>query len=141
MSLIALKVAGASIAFVLVVFQALTMYQLFGLGKVFPASPRTLMVWHRAEGFVILCLFALIGYQCLTRLRVDWSQWRVAAHVMAAMTTFVALGAKVMIVRVFPRTGRLVPWLGIVLLAAALTTVATSVPWYLYERWGAGSVY
>ncbi len=141
MSVVILKVAGASVAFVLAGFQALTMYQLFGFGKPFPASPRTLMAWHRAEGFVILSLFALIGYQCVTRLRLDWSQWRVAAHVIAATTTFVALGAKVMIIRVFPRKGRLVPWLGIVLLAAALTTVATSVPWYLYQWWGGGSAY
>ncbi len=135
MNVITLKVAGASVAFVLVALQALTMYQLFGRGRPFPASPRTLMTWHRVEGFVLLCLFTLIGYQCVTRLKVDWSQPRVALHAVSATVVFAALSAKVVLVRVFRHKGPLVPALGIALAAAALTTVATSVPWYLYSRW------
>ncbi len=134
MTVIALKVAGASVAFVLVALQALTMYQLFGRGRPFPASPRTLMRWHRLEGFVVLGLFAGIGYQCLTRLAIDWSQPRVALHAVSAVVTFAALAAKLVLVRIFRHKGPLVPALGIALAVAAVMTVGTSVPWYLYSR-------
>ncbi len=99
------------------------------------------MAWHRAEGFVALGLFALVGYLCVTRLTPDWTDARVAVHAVSAMLVFAVLGIKLLIVRVFHRAGRLVPALGIVIVVAALTTVATSAAWYLYSAWIGGPAY
>ena len=79
MNLIAIKVAAASVVSVLVILQGLIMFQLFRKTRLFPLAPGSLVSWHRRQGHILLVLFLLVGYLCVTRATVDWSDWRPVA--------------------------------------------------------------
>lgn len=132
MDLITLKVATASVVSVLVILQGLIMVQLFRRTGLFPLAPGSLVAWHRRQGHVLLGLFLLVGWLCVTRAPIDWSNWRPVAHALFATLTLLAVVSKILLVRVFPRASRIVPAVGIVLFVAALVTTGTTVPWYLY---------
>ena len=117
---------------VLVILQGLIIFQLFRKTELFPLAPESLVAWHRRQGHVLLGLFLLVGYLCVTRARVDWSDWRPVTHALFAALTLVAVASKILLVRVFPRAWRIVPAVGIALFVAALVTTGTTVPWYLY---------
>ncbi len=70
MDLIAIKVTAASVAMVLVILQALIMLHLYGKVKIFPLQPETLSRWHRRQGDVLLVLFLLVAYHCVTKAEV-----------------------------------------------------------------------
>lgn len=132
MDLITIKVATASLISVLVILQGLIMLQLYRKTQTFPLSAGFLMAWHRRQGYVLLGLFVLVGYVCVTRAAVNWSDWRSVAHASFATITLIAIVSKILIVRVFPHATRYAPVVGIVLFVAALATTGTTVPWYLY---------
>lgn len=138
MDLIALKVSAASAAMISVILQALIMLQLYGKAKIFPMRPETLGVWHRRQGDALLIVFALVAYACATKLTVDWGDWRIVVHVVAAILTLTALLAKILMVQVFPRTLRYVTPVGVILFVAALSATGTTVVWYLYMWLGQG---
>jgi len=138
MDLIALKVSAASAAMIGVILQALIMLQLYGKAKIFPMRPETLDVWHRRQGDALLIVFALVAYACVTKLTVDWGDWRIVVHVVAAILTLTALLAKILMVQVFPRTLRYVTPVGVILFVAALSATGTTVVWYLYMWLGQG---
>ena len=93
MDVIALKVTGASVAMVLVVLQGLLMLQLYGKANVFPLRTETLSRWHRRQGDVLLVLFVLVAYHCVTKAEVYWGSWRSVAHADFAMVTVAAVVA------------------------------------------------
>lgn len=132
MDLIVIKVVTASVASVLVILQGLIMVQLFRKTGLFPLAPGSLVAWHRRQGYVLLVLFLLVGFLCVTRASVDWSDWRPVAHALFASLALLAVVSKIFLVRLFPRASRIVPAVGIVLFVAALVTTGTTVPWYLY---------
>jgi uncharacterized protein DUF6529 len=117
---------------VLVILQGLIMYQLFRKTGLFPLASGSLIAWHRRQGYVLLLLFLLVGYLCVTRATVDWHDWRLVAHAFFATLTLIAVVSKILMVRVFPRASRVVPAAGIALFVAALVTTGTTVPWYLH---------
>ncbi len=132
MDLIALKVTGASVAIVLVVLQGFIMLQLYGKVKVFPLRVETLRTWHRRQGDVLLVLFLLVAYNCVTKAKVDWGDWRPVAHAVFGTVTVTAVVAKLLMVQAFPWTMRYVTAVGLTLFVAALGATGTTVFWYLY---------
>jgi hypothetical protein len=138
MDLIALKVMAASVAMILVVLQGLIMLQVYGKPQLFPVRMKTLTAWHRRQGDVLLVLFALVAYQCVTKAAVDWGDWRVVAHAASAMVALAAIVAKLLMVQVFPRAQRYITAVGITLFIAALGATGTTVLWYFYWWLGQG---
>jgi hypothetical protein len=132
MDLIALKVTGAFVVAVLVVLQALIMLQLYARGRVFPLPAAALMTWHRYQGYALLVLMSVIAYACVTHTFVNWRDPRVVAHVGSGAIVMAGLVIKVLSVRVFPRVRRVAPALGLVLVLAAVVTIGSTVPWYLF---------
>ncbi len=132
MDLITLKVTGASVAIVLVVLQGLIMLQLYGKAKVFPLRVEALRTWHRRQGDVLLVLFLLVAYNCVTKEKVDWGDWRPVAHAAFGTVTIAAVVAKLLMVQVFPRTMKYVTTVGLTLFVAALGATGTTVFWYFY---------
>lgn len=132
MDMIAVKVTGASVAMVLVVLQGLLMLQLYGKANVFPLRTETLSRWHRRQGDILLILFLLVAYHCVTKAEVDWGDWRSVAHAGFAVVTLAAVVAKLLMVHVFPRTMRYVTAMGLTLFIGALGATGTTVVWYFY---------
>ena len=138
MDFIALKVTAASVAMVLVIVQGVIMLHLYGTANVFPWSPATLRTWHRRQGDVLLVLFVLVAYHCVTRTAVNWRDWRPVAHAVSAVVALAAVGVKLLMVQAFPRTMRYITPVGLVLFIAALGATGTTVVWYFYTWavWG-----
>ena len=138
MDFIALKVTAASVAMVLVLMQGLLALHLYGKANLFPWSPATLRTWHRRQGDVLLVLFVLVAYHCVTRTAVNWRDWRPVAHAVCAVVTIAAVGVKLLMVQVVPRTMRSVTPVGLTLFIAALGATGTTVFWYFYTWtvWG-----
>ncbi|MBI4842669.1 MAG: hypothetical protein HY803_16670 [candidate division NC10 bacterium] len=132
MDLIAIKVTAASVAMVLAILQALVMAQLYGKARIFPLSPDTLAVWHRRQGDVILILFLVVAYQCVTKASVDWDDWRPVAHATFASLAVLLVVGKLFMVQAFPRAMRFVTAVGITLFISAMGATGTTVFWYLY---------
>jgi hypothetical protein len=132
MDLIALKVTGASVVAVLVVLQALIMLQFYARSRVFLLPAAALMTWHRYQGYALLVLMSVIAYACVTRTIVNWRDPRVVAHVGSGAVMMAGLVIKVLSVRVFPRVRWVAPALGLVLALAAVVTIGSTVPWYLF---------
>ena len=138
MDLIALKVMAASVAMILVVLQGLIMLHVYGKAQLFPVRTKTLTAWHRRQGDVLLVLFGLVAYQCVTKAAVNWGDWRVVAHAVSAVVALAAIVAKLLMVQVFPRTLRYITAVGLLLFVAALGVTGTTVFWYLYLWLGQG---
>lgn len=138
MDLTALKVTAASVTMGLVILQGLIMLQLYGKAKLFPLRTETLSAWHRRQGDVLLGLFVLVGYQCVTKLAVNWGDWRPVAHAVSATVALAALAAKLLMVQVFPRTRTYLTAVGLILFCAALGATGTTVLWYFYLWLGQG---
>lgn len=132
MDVIAIKAMAASVAMVLVILQALIMVQLYGKRRLFTLRPETLATWHRRQGDVLLVLFLLVAYQCVTKAEVDWSDWRPVAHAVFATLAIAAVVAKLLMVQAFPRAMKFVTAVGITLFVSALGATGTTVFWYLY---------
>jgi hypothetical protein len=123
---------AASVAIVLVIFQGLIMLQLYGKVKIFGLRTQTLAAWHRREGDVLLVLFLLVAYQCVTKASVDWEDWRTVAHAIFACLTLLLVVGKLLMVQAFPRAMKFVTAAGIALFVSALGATGTTVLWYLY---------
>ncbi|MFI5340006.1 MAG: DUF6529 family protein [Candidatus Methylomirabilales bacterium] len=132
MDLIAVKVMAASVAMVLVILQGLIMLQLYGKARIFGLRAETLAAWHRRQGDVLLVLFLLVAYQCVTKASVDWEDWRPVAHAIFASLALVLVGGKLLMVQAFPRAMKFVTAAGIALFVSALGATGTTVLWYLY---------
>jgi uncharacterized integral membrane protein len=117
---------------VLVILQGLIMLQLYGKGNIFPLRSEKLSTWHRWQGDILLVLFLLVAYQCVTKTEVNWGDWRSVAHAVFAMVTIAAAVAKLLMVRAFPRTMKYVTAVGLTLFIAALGTTGTTGFWYFY---------
>ncbi|HYL79343.1 MAG TPA: DUF6529 family protein [Candidatus Acidoferrum sp.] len=129
---IAIKVTAASVAMVLVILQGVIMLQLYGKRKIFNLRAETLAAWHRRQGDVLLVLFLLVAYHCVTKAEVYWGDWRSVAHAGFGMITIAAVVAKLLMVQVFPRTMKYVTAVGLTLFVAALGATGTTVSWYFY---------
>ena len=138
MDLIALKVMAASVAMILVVLQGLIMLHVYGKAQLFPVRTATLTAWHRRQGDVLLVLFVLVAYHCVTRTAMNWRDWRPVAHAVSAVVALAAVGVKLLMVQAFPRTMRYITPVGLVLFIAALGATGTTVVWYFYTWavWG-----
>lgn len=132
MDLIAIKVTAASIAMVLVILQGLIMLQLYGRARIFALRVETLAKWHRRQGDVLLVLFLLVAYQCVTKASVDWGDWRPVTHAIFASLTLVLIVGKLLMVQAFPRAMKFVTAAGLALFVSALGAIGTTVLWYLY---------
>ena len=132
MDLIAIKVTAASLAMVLVILQGLIMLQLYGRARIFALRVETLAKWHRRQGDVLLVLFLLVAYQCVTKASVDWGDWRPVAHAIFASLTLVLIAGKLLMVQAFPRAMKFVTAAGLALFVSALGAIGTTVLWYLY---------
>ena len=132
MDLIAIKVAAASVAIILVILQGLIMLQLYGKGRIFSLRAEQLSAWHRRQGDVLLILFLLVAYQCVTKAQVDWGDWRPVAHAILASVAIAAVASKVIMVQMIPRAMKFVTAVGITLFIAAMGATGTTVFWYLY---------
>jgi hypothetical protein len=132
MDLIALKVTAASVAMVLVILQGLIMLHLYGKAKIFNLRAETLSTWHRRQGDVLLVLFLLVAYYCVTKAEVDWGDWRAVAHAIFGVVTITAVIAKLLMVQAFPRTMKYVTAVGLTLFIAAVGATGTTVFWYFY---------
>ena len=132
MDLIAIKVAAASVAIILVILQGLIMLQLYGKGRIFSLRSEQLSAWHRRQGDVLLILFLLVAYQCVTKAQVDWGDWRPVAHAILASVAIAAVASKVIMVQMIPRAMKFVTAVGITLFIAAMGATGTTVFWYLY---------
>ena len=132
MDLIAIKVAAASVAIILVILQGLIMLQLYGKGRIFRLRAEQLSAWHRRQGDVLLILFLLVAYQCVTKAQVDWGDWRPVAHAILASVAIAAVASKVIMVQMIPRAMKFVTAVGITLFIAAMGATGTTVFWYLY---------
>ncbi len=132
MDLIAIKVTAASVAMVLVILQGLIMVHLYGKRKIFNLRTETLATWHRRQGDVLLVLFAVVAYHCVTKAELDWGNWRPVAHAVFGMVTITAVVAKLLMVQAFPRTMKYVTAVGLTLFVAALGATGTTVFWYFY---------
>ena len=138
MDLIALKVLAASVAMILVLLQGLIMLHVYGKAQLFSVRTETLTAWHRRQGDVLLVLFGLVAYQCVTEAAVNWADWRVVAHAVSAVVALAAIVAKLLMVQVFPRTQRYITAVGLLLFVAALGVTGTTVFWYVYLWLGQG---
>jgi uncharacterized protein DUF6529 len=132
MDLIALKVIAASVAMVLVILQGLIMLQLYGKARIFNLRAERLAAWHRRQGDVLLILFLLVAYQCVTKAQVDWGDWRPVAHAVLAGVAIAAVASKVIMVQMIPRAMKFVTAVGITLFIAAMGATGTTVFWYIY---------
>ena len=132
MDLFAIKVTAASVAMVLVILQGLIMLHLYGKGKIFNLRAETLSTWHRRQGDVLLVLFLLVAYHCVTRAEVNWEDWRSVTHAVFGVVTITAVVAKLLMVQAFPRTMKYVTAVGLTLFIAALGATGTTVFWYFY---------
>ena len=138
MDLIAIKVTAASVAIVLVVLQGLIMLHLCGKANIFPLRKETLSAWHRRQGDVLLLLFLVVAYLCVTKARLNWRDWRPVAHAVFAAVSIATLVAKLLMVQAFPRAMKYVTAVGLTLFLAALGATGTTVFWYFYTWlvWG-----
>ncbi len=132
MDLFAIKVTAASVAMVLVILQGLIMLHLYGKGKIFNLRAETLSTWHRRQGDVLLVLFLLVAYHCVTKAEVDWWNWRSVTHAVFGAVTVTAVVAKLLMVQAFPRTMKYVTAVGLTLFIAAIGATGTTVFWYFY---------
>ncbi len=132
MDLIAVKVMAASVAMVLVILQGLLMLQLYGEARIFGLRAETPAAWHRRQGDVLLVLFLLVAYQCVTKASMDWEDWRPVAHAIFASLALVLVGGKLLMVQAFPRAMKFVTAAGIALFVSAPGATGTTVLWYLY---------
>ena len=132
MDLIAIKVTAASVAMILVILQGLIMLQLYGKGRIFSLRAEQLAAWHRRQGDVLLVLFLLVAYQCVTKAQVDWGDWRPVAHAVLASVAIAAVASKLLMVQMFPRAMKFVTAVGLTLFIAAMGATGTTVFWYLY---------
>ncbi len=132
MDLIAIKVTAASAAMVLAVLQALIMAQLYGKARIFSVSSHALARWHRRQGDLILALFLLVAYQCVTRASIDWDDRRAVAHAVFASIAVILVVGKLLMVQAVPRAMRFVTAVGITLFLSAMGATGTTVFWYLY---------
>ncbi len=132
MDLIAIKVTAASVAMVLVILQGLIILQLYGKAKIFVLRTEALAAWHRRQGDVLLVLFLLVAYQCVTKATLDWDDWRAVAHAILTSLTLMLVVGKLLMVQVIPRAMKFVTAAGIALFVSALGAIETTVLWYLY---------
>ena len=137
------KSLGASVAFVLAVLNLLIMLQLYGKIRLFSGAPAFLARWHRRQGDVILVLFVLIAYNCVTRGYVDPGSPRVLAHAVLGSLTLAVIALKFVTVNWIPRLMNHIAVIGATLFVATTRTVVTSALWYFvtWIREGARPVY
>lgn len=137
------KSLGASVAFVLAVLNLLIMLQLYGKIRLFSGAPAFLARWHRRQGDVILVLFVLIAYNCVTRGYVDPGSPRVLAHAVLGSLTLAVIALKFVTVNWIPRLMKHIAVIGATLFVATTGTVVTSALWYFvtWIREGARPVY
>jgi hypothetical protein len=74
----------------------------------------------------------------VTKLAVNWGDWRPVAHAVSATVALAALAAKLLMVQVFPRTRTYLTAVGLILFCAALGATGTTVLWYFYLWLGQG---
>jgi len=74
----------------------------------------------------------MVAYQCVTKVSVDWEDWRPVAHAIFASLSLVRVGGKLIMVQAFPRAMKFVTAVGIALFVSALGATGTTVLWYLY---------
>ena len=137
------KSLGASVAFLLAVLNLLIMLQLYGKIRLFSGAPAFLARWHRRQGDVILVLFVLIAYNCVTRGDVDPGSPRVLAHAVLGSLTLAVIALKFVTVNWIPRLMNHIAVIGATLFVATTGTVVTSALWYFvtWIREGARPVY
>ena len=137
------KSLGASVAFVLAVLNLLIMLQLYGKISLFPWGSEPLAWWHRRQGDVILVLFVLIAYNCVTRGYVDPDSPRVLAHATLGSLTLAVITLKFVTVNWIPRLMERIAVIGASLFVATTGTIFTSALWYFvtWIREGARPVY
>lgn len=137
------KSLGASVAFLLAVLNLLIMLQLYGKIRLFSGAPAFLARWHRRQGDVILVLFVLIAYNCVTRGYVDPGSPRVLAHAVLGSLTLAVIALKFVTVNWIPRLMNHIAVIGATLFVATTGTVVTSALWYFvtWIREGARPVY
>ncbi len=130
MDLIAIKVTAASVAMVLVILQGLIILQLYGEARNFVLQTEALAAWHRHQGDVLLVLFLLVAYQCVTKATLDWDDWPAVAHAILASLALMLVVGKLLMMQVFPRAMKFVTAAGIALFVSALGAIGTTVLWY-----------
>jgi hypothetical protein len=137
------KSLGASVAFVLAVLNLLIMLQLYGKIRLFSGAPQFLARWHRRQGDVILVLFVLIAYNCVTRGYVDPDSPRVLAHAVLGSLTLAVITLKFVTVNWIPRLMERIAIIGASLFVATTGTIFTSALWYFvtWIREGARPLY
>ena len=137
------KSLGASVAFLLAVLNLLIMLQLYGKIRLFSGAPAFLARWHRRQGDVILVLFVVIAYNCVTRGDVDPGSPRVLAHAVLGSLTLAVIALKFVTVNWIPRLMNHIAVIGATLFVATTGTVVTSALWYFvtWIREGARPVY
>lgn len=137
------KSLGASVAFGLAVLNLLIMLQLYGKIRLFSGAPEFLARWHRRQGDVILVLFVLIAYNCVTRGYVDPGSPRVLAHATLGSLTLAVITFKFITVNWIPRLMTHIAVIGATLFVVTTSTVFTSALWYFttWIREGARPLY
>ena len=137
------KSLGASVAFGLAVLNLLIMLQLYGKIRLFSGAPEFLARLHRRQGDVILVLFVLIAYNCVTRGYVDPGSPRVLAHATLGSLTLAVITFKFITVNWTPPLMTDVAVIGATPFVVTTSTVFTSALWYFttWIREGARPVY
>jgi len=137
------KSVGASLAFTLAVLNLLIMLQLYGKIRLFSGAPAFLARWHRRQGDVILVLFVVIAYNCVTRGYVDPDSPRVVAHAVLGSLTLAVIALKFATVNWIPRLMNHIAVIGATLFVVTTGTVFSSALWYFltWIREGARPVY
>ena len=133
------KVILASVVVVLALYQVFL--QAVGYGRIrLPfLAPGAASQAHRAVGDTVLLLAAVLAFMCLVNFKTtdairnaaSGDKWRIAGHGVAGIRLLVALFLKVMVVRVWRRFDRALPYIGVGVLALFLAIWALSALDYL----------
>lgn len=138
MDIIFIKASLAAVAFILAVIQVLLMLQLYGKVRIFPGSPAILARWHRREGDLLLLIFVVIAYHCVTRAVIDRESSRIVSHATFGSLLLAVIFFKVVVVRWLPKVMPYVAWIGSTLFILVTGTVLTSAGYYFYLWWSQG---
>jgi hypothetical protein len=134
------KTVLASVVFALAMYQGGLMAVGYGKLKLPFLGPRAASFAHRAVGDTAVAVTALVGLMCLSYFGVedgiehasDGETGRAALHVTASFALLGVLAAKIAVVRLVPRLHRLLPVLGLTVLALFAVVWVSSAGDYLW---------
>ena len=139
MDFVFVKVILASVAFLLGVLNLVVMLEMMQKIRLFGLPYETLSRWHRRQGDAILLLFLTTAAMCVKFFMLegepDWSDPRVAAHMIAASLMLVLVVSKVLIVNVkaLNKGYRYIDYIGASLFTSLVVVFGTSTLWYFYK--------